>query len=92
MRVTAAYITAKITVVTALTANLIPQSMMKAKNPTVQHEKWIIFFAMGEILSTLVSVLPRDIMYAYAKIQKDMQTDKKLASYISQLTEKIKHA
>lgn len=32
------------------------------------------------------------IMYAYAKIQKDMQTDKKLASYISQLTEKIKHA
>lgn len=31
------------------------------------------------------------IMYAYEKIKTDMQTDKKLSSYISQLSEKIKH-
>ena len=29
-------------------------------------------------------------MYAYEKIKTDMQTDKKLASYITQLTQKIK--
>lgn len=31
------------------------------------------------------------IMYAYEKIKTDMQTDRKLASYIMQLTEKIKN-